>query len=302
MTPAPQSGVSVWPCAHHVARTQRAGRYLPGSTAHPGKMLPAIAAHAITTYTRPGELVLDPMCGIGTTLVEAIHLGRLAVGIEYEPRWAQLAGANLEFATDRGATGAGSVICTDSRYASAVAPRDLLGRCALLLTSPPYGDSNHGQVTTQRDTGQPGICKRDYRYGADRTNLAYRNLPALLHGFTQILASCRPLLRPGATVVITTRAYRRHHQLLDFPSLVLDAARAAGLQPVQRCVALLAGIRDGHLISRASFFQHTNVAAARRGGLPLHVIAHEDALILTNPTNPVSSGKPKQPRQVGGRR
>jgi modification methylase len=34
-----------------------------------------IAAHAIRTYTRPGDLVLDPMCGIGTT----IHLGRSAL-------------------------------------------------------------------------------------------------------------------------------------------------------------------------------------------------------------------------------
>ncbi len=241
------------------------------------------------------------MCGIGTTLVEAVHLGRLAVGIEYEHRWAHLAAANLEFATDRAAAGAGTVICADSRYATAVAPQDLLGQCALLLTSPPYGDSNHGQVTTQRDTGQPGIHKRDYRYGTERANLAYRNLPGLLDGFTQILASCRSLLRPGATVVITTRAYRRHHRLVDFPSLVLDAARAAGLQPIQRCVALLAGIRGGQLVSRASFFQHTNVAAARRAGLPLHVIAHEDVHILTNPAKPVGSGRSKQPRLVGGR-
>jgi len=34
-------------------------------------MLPAIAATAITRYTEPGDLVADPMCGIGTTLVEA---------------------------------------------------------------------------------------------------------------------------------------------------------------------------------------------------------------------------------------
>jgi DNA modification methylase len=30
-------------------------------------------------------VVLDPMCGIGTTLVEAVHLGRHAIGVEYEP-------------------------------------------------------------------------------------------------------------------------------------------------------------------------------------------------------------------------
>ncbi|WP_327352248.1 TRM11 family SAM-dependent methyltransferase [Streptomyces sp. NBC_01304] len=55
-------------------------------------MLPALADHAIRTYTRPGDLVLDPMCGIGTTLVEALHLDRNAIGVEYEPKWARLAG------------------------------------------------------------------------------------------------------------------------------------------------------------------------------------------------------------------
>ena len=56
-------------------------------------MLPAIAAHAITAYTQPGDLVLDPMCGIGTTLVEAAHLGRDAAGVDFEGRWSQLAAA-----------------------------------------------------------------------------------------------------------------------------------------------------------------------------------------------------------------
>ena len=90
--------LSVWPTAQQPATAQRAGRYLPASTAHPAKMLPAIARHAIQRYSHPGDLVLDPMCGIGTTLVEAIHLGRPAVGVELEPRWAKLARANITHA------------------------------------------------------------------------------------------------------------------------------------------------------------------------------------------------------------
>ena len=38
-----QLPVSVWPAAQQVAATQRRGRYVPESTAHPGKMLPEIA-------------------------------------------------------------------------------------------------------------------------------------------------------------------------------------------------------------------------------------------------------------------
>jgi DNA modification methylase len=92
---APELRLSVWPTAQRDARAQRRGRYLPESTAHPAKMLPAIAATAIRRYTKPGDLVADPMCGIGTTLVEAVHLGRDGLGIEYEDRWAGLAAANV---------------------------------------------------------------------------------------------------------------------------------------------------------------------------------------------------------------
>ena len=56
-----QPGPSVWPVAQQTARAQRRGRYLPVSTAHPGKMLPELARRAILAYSDVGELVLDPM-------------------------------------------------------------------------------------------------------------------------------------------------------------------------------------------------------------------------------------------------
>src|SRR5260370_39734742 len=106
----PELRLSVWPTAQRDARSQRRGRYLPESTADPAKMLPAIAATAIRRYTKPGDLVVDPMCGIGTTLVEAVHLGRDGLGIEYEDRWASLAAANVAHARRQGAAGAAEVI------------------------------------------------------------------------------------------------------------------------------------------------------------------------------------------------
>jgi hypothetical protein len=70
---------SVWPVATLLAREQRRHRYLPESSAHPGKVLPALVREAISRFTRRGELMLHPMCSIGTALVEAEHLGRQAI-------------------------------------------------------------------------------------------------------------------------------------------------------------------------------------------------------------------------------
>jgi modification methylase len=278
---------SVGVTGQRTAPAQRHGRYVPESTQHPARMLPAIAAHAITAYTRPGELVLDPMCGIGTTLVEASRLGRDAAGVELEGRWADIAAANIALAHAQGATGRATVVRGDATALTGLIPAALDGRFALVLTSPPYGPNVHGLVRPAPD----GVRKRAYRYstGRDPDNLAYRDWPGLVDGFTRILAGCHDLLRPGGTVVVTARPWRRHGELVDLPSAVVAAGVAAGLVPVERCVALLAAVRGGRLVPRPSFFQLRQVRRARTAGVPLHLIVHEDVLVLARPPNRRSS-------------
>jgi hypothetical protein len=245
-------------------------------------MLPAIAAHAIAVYTQPGDLVLDPMCGIGTTMVEAVHLTRDAVGVELESRWAEVAAANLRLARQQGAAGAGMIVRGDATGLPELVPAALHGSVALVLTSPPYGPSVHGLVRP----GPAGITKTANTYshaGRDRRNLAHAGWDGLIEGMTRILAGCRLLLRPGGTVAVTARPVRRGGHLVDVPSVVVTAGIAAGLTPVERCVALLAAVRDGRLVARPSFFQLQQIRKARQAGIPLQLIAHEDVLVLRNP-------------------
>jgi modification methylase len=277
--PGPQA-LSVWVTAQQSGPSQRRGRYVPDSTRHPARMLPAIAAHAIASYTEPGDLVFDPMAGIGTTLVEAVYAGRDALGVEYESQWADIADANLARAHTRGAAGHGAVIRGDATLLSALLPTALHGQVALVVTSPPYGPTVHGLVRP----GADGVAKFDNRYndGTDKGNLAYRDLPGLIDGFTDILRGCATLLRPGGVVVVTARPWRKHGDLVDLPSAVIAAGNAAGLTPIERCIALLSAVRDGHLVARPSFFQLQQVRKARALGVPMHLIAHEDVLVLAN--------------------
>lgn len=49
---------------------------------YPARFSPMFVRAAITAFTEPGDYVLDPYVGGGTTLVEAIALGRHAVGVD----------------------------------------------------------------------------------------------------------------------------------------------------------------------------------------------------------------------------
>ncbi|MDG4795067.1 DNA methyltransferase [Micromonospora sp. WMMD1082] len=280
--------LSVWATAQRTGPVQRRGRYVPESVKHPARMLPAIAAHAVHAYTRPGDLVLDPMCGIGTTLVEAVHAGRDAIGVEYEPRWSNIADANIAHAHAQGATGRASVVRGDATQLRSLLPAALAGRCALVVTSPPYGPTVHGLVRP----GADGVAKSHNAYsdGSDRGNLAYRDLTGLADGFEHILSGCAVLLRPGGTVVVTARPWRKNGQLVDLPSAVIAAGTRAGLVPTERCVALLAAVRDGRLVARPSFFQLQQVRRARNTGTPMHLITHEDVLIFQRPHTPRDPG------------
>lgn len=50
-----------------------------------GKFIPQIASRAVELLTKPGELVVDPYSGSGTTLLECAQLRRRAVGIDLNP-------------------------------------------------------------------------------------------------------------------------------------------------------------------------------------------------------------------------
>ena len=49
---------------------------------YPARFSPTFARAAIETFTKPGDLILDPHVGGGTALVEAIATGRDAVGVD----------------------------------------------------------------------------------------------------------------------------------------------------------------------------------------------------------------------------
>jgi modification methylase len=309
--------LAVWPCAQRTGQWQRQRRYLPESNRHPAKMLPEIARRAIDFYSSPGDLVLDPMCGIATTLVEAIHQGRHAIGVEVEPRWAALAAGNVQNARGHGAAGQALVLTDDARRLGRGVLNQLAGSVNLILTSPPYADTTlgdprsgkgmeiaracEGRRVTAADRAHAGKVKRACRYGDSATCLArlpYGNLqeacrrPAerrftgdsYLAAMADVYAGCAKLLAPGGYLVLVTKNMRAGGRLTNLSGDTTTLCESAGLVYWQHIVALLATIRHEALRPRPSMWQLLNLRHALARGERTHLVCHEDVLVFRKPT------------------
>ena len=133
----------------------------------------ALASSVIAHATKPGDLVLDPFAGYGTTVAVAERMGRRAIGIELVPK-------HLEIARRRTA-GMGTLIMGDARELS----RHVDAPVDLVLTSPPYmAGANHPENPL---TG----------YATDDGDYA-----VYLGELGAVFAQAAILLRPGGRIVV----------------------------------------------------------------------------------------------------
>ena len=59
-------------------------------TKHPAEFPQSVPARCVTTWSNPGDIVLDPFAGSGTTLKAAKELNRRYVGIEVNPEYVKI--------------------------------------------------------------------------------------------------------------------------------------------------------------------------------------------------------------------
>ena len=64
---------------------------MPENTAHPFQKPEKLVERVILTSSNPGDLVLDPFMGSGTTAAAAQRHGRRFLGFEIDPDWVRVA-------------------------------------------------------------------------------------------------------------------------------------------------------------------------------------------------------------------
>jgi len=266
----------VWPTGQaDLAGQLAAGGYLPATAADTFRLPPAVAAHAVHVYTGPGDLVLDPDCGAGTVLVEAVRAGRHAVGVTGR-RWWPTARANLTAAKLAGAPADGMVL--DRRPAPTRPSGTRPGRSTTSTTGTGTGPA-------ERTALAGGMAGRvDLILTVVRPHQQPAGPAPEEDRLADSLAQWAPLLRPGGHAVVIAGAIRRAGRLVNLPGILTHAARQAGLVPVDRCVALLAAEPDRRLAHQRPRGRTSPTGRQRRrtADRPLARLAHLDVFVFAS--------------------
>ncbi|MGQ9463261.1 MAG: TRM11 family SAM-dependent methyltransferase [Candidatus Fervidibacter sp.] len=171
-----------------------------------GNWAPQIPRNLILCYTQPGEWVLDPMVGSGTTLVECKLLGRngIGVGISYEALILTFDRLNFE-------------------------PRNLYE------TLPPseirlyHGDARHIDLIPNESidlvaTHSPYANIISYTKGEaiDSDISRLRSLDEYLEAMTEVARECYRVLKPGRHCAILVGDTRRHKHYVPIAFHVME--------------------------------------------------------------------------------
>jgi site-specific DNA-methyltransferase (adenine-specific) len=99
----PGEGLAIWHSLNERRRWNGGGKHgfyeyqvVHGpKRVHPTQKPEGLMRQLVADFTDPGDLILDPFAGAGTTLVAAKYLGRRAIGIEINPEYCAFAAERL---------------------------------------------------------------------------------------------------------------------------------------------------------------------------------------------------------------
>ncbi len=213
-----------------------------------GNFAPQIARNVILNYSAEGELVLDPMVGSGTTLIEARLLNRRAVGLDINPNAVAISQERLNFPVENNSKQ--SVRVGDVRDLS-VCKDDTID---LILTHPPYAN-----IVKYSDGKNP----------ADLSSIS--NIHEFLDQFEIGLREMYRVLKPDHYCAILIGDTRKGQHYVPLSHFVLD-----------RCLKVGFALKEEIIKT-----QHNTTYAARWTGAArsyrFYLIMHEHLFILRKP-------------------
>ena len=196
---------------------------------HPAKFPETLAQEFIEFFTKPGQVVFDPMVGTGSTVVAALRAGRNCYGIELNPVYVDL--AEQAIAAERDQTGeevAGlqsEIIQGNAAELNRLIPQHHIPLIDYILTSPPYWDMLRARgAKTQKNRRE--TTELDVFYSDDPHDLGnIKDYNDFLERLVAIYASLQLYLRSGAYLTIIVKNVKKGGKL--YP-LAWDLGRELG--------------------------------------------------------------------------
>lgn len=167
----------------------------------------------ITFFTKPNQVVLDPMAGTGSALVAALRSSRHAYGIELNPAYADI--ARKIIAEEKQSLGASAdgvkceIITADAFQVEEIAAKYSIPPIDYVITSPPYWDMlhAHGADTQKKRRSSDDL---DVFYSDDPHDLGnIQDYGEFIERLVKIYERLRAVLSPSAYLTIIVKNIKK---------------------------------------------------------------------------------------------
>jgi DNA modification methylase len=176
---------------------------------HPAKFPETLAQEFIEFFTKPGQMVFDPMAGTGSALIASLRSGRPSIGFELNPTYADVARKLIAAERGRLGTSEADLRCEVITGDAARLPIDDFPVIDYVLTSPPYWNMLHARgAKTQRSRRASETL--DVVYSEDPADLGnIDDYAEFLERLVAIYEALRAILRPKAYMTIIVKNVKK---------------------------------------------------------------------------------------------
>lgn len=221
--------------------------FLESSFSHPAKLHLGLLQYLIDHYTRPGEIIADPMCGSGSILLAALS-GRHVIARDVEQRWLDIARANVDHLRSIGGLFVGEM---DVGEQDARQPWGY--QANHVLFSPPYGNEAsssplaHRALTYRQLEGgrwksllsrmeeQAGSWGSVlFHYGTHPHQIGHYRGERYWRAMTDIYLQAHAALRPGGQLILIIKDHIRDGQRVPTTARTIEICQQVGFHLVDR--------------------------------------------------------------------
>lgn len=193
---------------------------------HPAPFAYLMIQRLLRFFTKKGDLVLDPFCGVGSTLKACALNGRRGVGIELIEKWVELTKKRLATEANKGPEQ--KIIQGDSREVMRQFEDEMFD---FIVTSPPYW-SILNKPPDHRVREERLKERLDTRYSNDPRDLAnIKEYNVFLKELKKVFSQCYRTLKTGKYMVVVVSDFRHKSRYVYYHADICNIMKKIGFTP-----------------------------------------------------------------------